>query len=215
MSRPADLLLDLLFPPRCTFCRKFLARDESKICNACRPILPLAKERKESNSAIEDFISVFSYEGLVRDSLLRFKFSGMEQYAVCYGELLSAVIQTKLNIDEIDAVTWVPTSWRRTRKRGYDQSRILAKEVAKHLRKPLIRTLFKNYHNNAQSTMRDASRRRANVIGVYTAINVRKIQGKCFLMIDDILTTGATANEAARIICSAGAVQVHCAVVAS
>ena len=87
--------------------------------------------------------------------------------------------------------------------------------VARELELPLTPALKKLRHTPPQSRMSGAAARRANVLGAYQAVNPEAIRGKTIWLLDDILTTGATASEAARTLLTAGAKQVYCAVVAA
>ena len=109
-----------------------------------------------------------------------------------------------------DAVTWVPVSEKRLRKRGFDQSRYLAASLCVDWHTDPVETLEKVRDNPPQSALTDASARRANVLGVYQAVHPENIAGRRFLLVDDILTTGATLGEAARVLKAAGAADVMC-----
>ena len=212
MKRLVGAILDLLYPPKCVFCRKLLTREEQEICNRCRMELPVFTEELDPGPYCSGAVAALRYEDRVRDSLLRFKFQGMEQYAGCYGKLLAAAC-AQLPLENIDAVTWVPVSRRRRRSRGYDQAQLLAKELAAELGKPMISTLTKIRHNQTQSSLETAEARRANVLGVYQAGTTAA--GRTLLLVDDIVTTGATSSEAARTLLTAGATAVYLAAVAA
>lgn len=205
-------LLDLLYPPKCVFCRKLLRREETEICSRCRMELPVYTGHLEPGPYCTGAAAALFYEDRVRESLLRFKFQGMEQYAVCYGKLLAAAC-AQLPLEEIDAVTWVPVSRQRRRKRGYDQAHLLAKALGSELGKPCLGTLTKVRHNQTQSSLETAEARRANVLGVYRA--GPQAAEKTLLLVDDIVTTGATSSEAARTLLTAGATAVYLAAVAA
>ena len=143
------------------------------------------------------------YEGNIRVSLLRYKFHGQSGYAKVYGEFLSKCIDE--NEISCDIITWVPLSRRRLRSRGYDQAGLLAEEIALKSGLPCVPLLKKVRNNPAQSRTGDAAKRKANVAGVYAAINQEQMQGKCVLLVDDILTTGSTLAEAAKTLKAAGA----------
>ena len=208
MKRFWSGLLDLLYPPKCVFCRKLLGREETAICSRCRMELPVFTGSLEPGPYCSGAAAALYYEDRVRDSLLRFKFHGMEQYADCYGTLLAAAC-AQLPLDQVDAVTWIPVS---RRSRGYDQAELLAKALAPQLGKPWISTLTKIRHTRAQSSLETAEARRANVLGVYRAKTAAA--GKTLLLVDDIITTGATSSEAARTLLTAGAAAVYLAAVA-
>ena len=76
-------------------------------------------------------------------------------------------------------------------------------------------TLKKVRHNKKQSGLGDISQRRANVLGVYRVLDPEAVRGKRVLLLDDVLTTGATAGECARMLLTAGAKEVHCAALAA
>ena len=101
--------------------------------------------------------------------------------------------------------TGVPVSAKRRRSRGYDQTELLAHAVARELELPCTQTLQKIRHNPAQSSQRDAAARRANVLGAYRAVSPERFAGRSVLLIDDILTTGATLSECSRVLLTAGA----------
>ena len=113
-----------------------------------------------------------------------------------------------------DVMTWVPVGSLRRLKRGYDQGKLLAMAVADELGTQAVPLLKKVRNTPPQSGIPDASRRRANVLNAYEAINTPLLRGKSVLLLDDVLTTGATASECARILLTAGAKEVTFAAVA-
>lgn len=214
MKRFFKWVLDLLYPPKCIICHGLLQSGEEEICNRCRLKLPVCDVPPDGGPFLSGCAAVFYYEDPVRDSLLRFKFGGSAHYAQAYGKLLAVAVQADLPVEKIDAVTWVPVSKRRRRKRGYDQARLVAETVAGVLQKPLENTLVKTRDNRPQSSLEDPAARKANVLGVYRPIH-EDLTGKTYLMIDDIYTTGATMGEAARVLLTAGAEAVYGAAVAA
>ncbi|MBR4864596.1 MAG: ComF family protein [Oscillospiraceae bacterium] len=117
-------------------------------------------------------------------------------------------------LDGIDVITWAPVSFLRRFNRGYDQAELIAVALGKELGIPVKRLLKKQRHTRAQSTLNGASERKANIQGAYRAINIADIPGKNILLVDDVLTTGATSNECARILKTAGAESICLATVA-
>ena len=117
--------------------------------------------------------------------------------------------------DGFDVLTWIPISRARKFRRGYDQVELLARSVGRELGMKPVSVLRKVRNNRQQSRIRDAAKRRANVLGVYCICNPDSVRNKRVLLLDDIITTGATASEAARVLLTAGAAEVHCAAVAA
>ena len=206
-------LLDLLYPRRCAFCHK-LTEDGSLLCPACRKTLPYTKGtmQKQKLPFIDGCLSPLYYEGDVRQSLLRYKFHSATAYAEVYGEFLAKCIDE--NGISCDSITWVPLSRGRLRSRGYDQARLLAEELARRQGFPCEALLRKLRNNPAQSGTGSLEKRRANVQGVYQVIRPQAVQGKRILLLDDIVTTGSTLSECARMLRMAGAKQVMAATVA-
>jgi ComF family protein len=117
--------------------------------------------------------------------------------------------------DGFDVLTWIPISRQRKRRRGFDQVELLAQKLGAELQIMPIPTLEKVRNNRQQSRIIGSAQRRANVLGAYIAIAPENIAGKRVLLLDDIITTGATASECARILLTAGAKEVQLAVLAT
>lgn len=154
------------------------------------------------------------YKDEVGESIRRFKFRNAPQYAAAYGRYLSKRIFEEYR-EDYDLLTWVPVSTLRRLSRGYDQSRLLAEAVAGELCREATPLLKKIRNNPPQSSIFGAAQRRANVQGVYKVTNAQQIRGKRILLIDDVITTGATVSESARILLTAGAKEVYCIALAS
>ena len=207
------LILDLLYPPKCVLCQRLLSKQETDLCTDCRKDTDSYISGKERISFIASSTVLWYYEGKIRESLLRYKFSGRRNYANVYARLLAVKLLEQR--DTIDLITWVPISKARLRRRGYDQCMLLANALSRELDIPAVCTLQKIRNNRIQSRLGDISQRKANVLGVYRSINRDSFFGKRILLLDDIITTGATMGECARVLTTDGAVTVHGAAVAA
>ena len=207
-------LMELLFPPKCVMCGTLLKAGETDLCRTCRTEAPEYPNRKIKLQFLDSFAAVWYYEGNVRRSLLRFKFQNARSYASCYGRMLAMKLLREYP-EGFDVLTWVPVSRLRRLRRGYDQVELLAKAVGAELGMTPVPMLKKIRNNRPQSRLDSASARRANVLGAYKLLDGAQAKGKRVLLLDDILTTGATAGECARMLLSAGAKEVHCAAVAA
>ncbi len=197
-------ILDLVYPRRCPFCRRILDKKQL-ICRSCLTKLPFVPQARQAERVrnIEACYSTLYYEKSVRESLLRYKFNGAAAYADAYAVLLAKCIEE--NGISCDIITWVPLSRRRLRKRGYDQARLLAEAAARHMGAPCEKLLRKTRNNPAQSGTASAAARRENVRGVYAPVKPEEISGKTILIVDDIITTGSTLSECAKILKAEGA----------
>ena len=207
-------LMNLLFPPKCVLCRKLLSKEETDLCKQCRVEAPGYSRSKTTPQFLDSFAAVWYYEGSVRESLLRFKFYGARSYGNVYGRLLAMNVMETAEAD-FDVLTWIPVSPLRKLRRGYDQVELIARAAGRELGLEPVPTLKKIRHNRPQSRISDGAKRRANVLGAYRVIAPEQISGKRILLLDDILTTGATMSEAARVLKTAGAKEVHSAAVAA
>ena len=208
-----DAILHLLFPPKCIVCRKLLKDAETDLCLNCRTDSPECHKNNLTFSFLDSWAAVWYYDGYIRKSLHRYKFGRARQYASGYGRLLAMRLGEE-HPEGFDVLTWVPVSRIRKFTRGYDQVELLAEAVGQELGMKPVRTLRKIRNNPPQSGISGIEKRRANVLGVYRLENPEQVKGKRVLLLDDILTTGATAGECARVLLTAGAKEVHCGCVA-
>lgn len=208
-------LLDLLFPPRCVFCRHLLKRGEEGLCSDCQIQLPwcLGENACQSGEFFSQCASPLWYQGLVRDSFHRYKFREATGYSKVYGRLMAQCIQDHFQ-GRYDLITWVPLSAASLKKRGYDQAMLLAMATALELGDVAAETLVKVRSTDAQSGMRDDGARRANVLNAYRAVDPELVASRRILLIDDVITTGATISECARTLRTAGAAEVVCCTLA-
>lgn len=206
-----NVLLDLLFPPQCPFCAK--VQDAPGICPACMESLPWTDESHGLRELGPGLLCAAPlwYDGPVREAIRRFKFRGGVGAAGPLGELIAQAAAERF-FGELDVVTWVPVSAKRLRRRGYDQSRLLAESACKLwgvTPEPLLRKIR---DNPAQSSLESAGERRKNTEGVYEAVG--DLSGKRVLLIDDVCTTGSTLSSCAAVLRAAGAAGVVCAAAA-
>ena len=204
----------LLFPEKCVLCGQILKKDELDLCRKCRVHQPDHPVSGDKYPYLDSWIALWDYQDAVRRSLLRYKFYGQQGYAAAYGRLLAMKLLRE-NRENVDVITWIPISEKRKKKRGFDQVELLAAKIAPQLELPALQLLWKRRDNPQQSKIAGQAQRRANVLGAYEAINREQIAGKRILLLDDILTTGATAGECARILLEAGAKEVHFAAIAA
>ena len=206
LNRINDSLLNFFFPRKCPFCGR--PAGKALLCDQCAKSLPRCEKIRQG----ADFgrcAAPLYYEDNVRKAILDFKFKNRVENLNCFGSLM-AEKAAEVYSDRFDAVTWVPVSKKRLKKRGFDQARMLCASLCVDWHVEPQETLRKITDNPPQSGLDDPAARRANVLNVYEAVEPAAIRGKRFLLIDDILTTGATLSECVRILREAGAADVVC-----
>lgn len=200
-----DLIAHLLYPWKCVFCESVLK--DTDICRECEEKLPytVGDSAMQKFPFIDKCVSPLYYKDKVRASVHRYKFGGCSAYSRRYAALMSDCVENNLDCRSIDVISWIPLSKKRLRQRGYDQARLLAEEIAAKTGLPCRQLLQKVKNNSAQSLTRDAKQRRKNVAGVYALDDGADVSGLRILLVDDVVTTGATMSEAARILRKEGA----------
>ena len=206
-------MLRILYPPKCVLCARFLTREETDLCHHCRQTAEPFPGSKAKIPFIAHWTALWYYKDDVRNSIHRFKFGNRRHYAEIYARLL-AVRLLESRFADVDLVTWVPVSLLRRFRRGYDQAQLLATALGNELSLPVFRVMKKTRHTPPQSTLGHAPQRRANVLGAYRITDPDRIVGKQILLLDDVVTTGATASECAKILLTAGAKEVLLATIA-
>lgn len=215
-------LQELIFPPKCILCRKVLQPEEMDLCHECRTeqeVFPYGRQNPEPESIyrpqfLDSLTAVWYYGGNVRRSIGRYKFQRQVHLSKPFARFLAMKLLEQ-GMDGIDLITWVPVHMLRRLERGFDQSQLLAEAVGAELHIDSVRLLKKRRYNRRQSGLRDASARKANVMGAYRIAAPERVRNKAILLLDDVHTTGNTSEECARMLKLAGAREVHFAAVAA
>ncbi len=208
----AAAFLDLFFPRKCPFCGR--VNPSELPCGDCQESLPwlLGPAAHRHVEFIEDAVSALGYQGAVRDAVLSLKFGKKLSRAKPLGVLTAQCVRDNYP-RSFDLISWPSLSAKRLRKRGFDQAQRLAEEVAKS-RDMTATRLFDKAERPEQSSLTDPAARRANILGAYRLRDPEAVRGKTVLLIDDVLTTGATLSECARVLRAAGACAVYAATLA-
>ena len=120
LNQMSKSLLDFFFPRHCPFCGRVTGK--TLLCEKCEKTLPRCTELR--TGTFGECAAPLYYEDAVRDAILTYKFRGRVEYLNCFGALMAETAASAF-ADRFDAVTWVPVSGKRLKKRGFDQSRML------------------------------------------------------------------------------------------
>lgn len=212
-------VLDVVFPRRCAgcgagpwpfceVCAKGLEPLEPPWCARCGApsLIPVPRCRDCPPTAITTVRAPFRYEGPAREAIHRLKFTGWRDVAAALASAIAACDREA----PADVITWVPLSRRRLAERGYDQARALAVALAHETGTPVVRLLRRTIATGPQARRAGADRLDA-MRGAF--VPSRDVPDRV-LLVDDVLTTGATAAACAQALREAGAHEVHVAVAA-
>lgn len=215
MSALINILVDLLYPPRCMLCGTVMDSSAELLCRSCLyGELPEYEGAPRTVPYFEKCVVPFFYEEPISGAVRRMKFYGMQSYADQFAAWIAVLVRDRL-AGQIDLISWVPCSRRRAWSRGFDQSKLLAQALARELELEAVCTLRKIRHNPKQSKTPNAAMRRANVLGAYQAFLPERFRGKRILLIDDVITTGATMSECGKVLKMAGSGELFCAAAAA
>lgn len=212
----------------CDICGREVFANE-RICSRCAPLLPwnngtvcplcgrkikeegVCLECKQKPLGAEKARSVFTYEGEAARLVIRFKRGAKYLYRTLCEQALPLL---EREFSEAEAITFVPMTKKAQRKRGYNQSELLAKELARRSGKPFLECAVKKAETQSQKLL--GRRERAhNLEGCFRAENRKAWEGKKLLIVDDTMTTGATVGELASVLKRAGAHSVFVLTIAS
>lgn len=224
IKAPIYLLLDMIYPPRCAACRNEVGAAHSlcttcfssirmisdPACACCGEPFDFAVEKGAlcgkclSDPAPYDrACSVMVYDDASRRMITSFKYSDRTHLSIVLSQLMSARGHELLSA--CDVIAPVPLHWRRHLMRRYNQSYLLARQLAQKTGKPVMKRLVRRVRYTSQQTGLSRTEREKNVRGAFKVSARANVKDKAVLLIDDVLTTGATIESCARALKKAGA----------
>ncbi len=218
-------MLNLLFPKVCMGCKQLLIKGEDVLCLNCIHALPVASFHKSGNNLLKNrfygrfivenatSIIYFQKRGLAQELLHNLKYRGKREISNFFGRWLGAELAELNSYKNIDIVIPVPLHKQRLRKRGYNQVEGFGKEIAKALQVPYRDDiLIKVSKSNSQVFKTRILRFEAEEI--FAIQNLEVIANKSILLVDDIVTTGATLEKCALQLLKAENVRISIATIA-
>ena len=214
-------LLDLISPRLCVVCGQRLTVSEEIICSMCNLHLPrtgFQKDPYENEMAklfwhqipIERATALFYYEAHSETAniLYELKYKNHPEIGEVMGRLMARELQTSGFFDGIDGIVPIPLARKRQRQRGYNQSLEIARGVSEITGLPIYDKVARRNAFEGSQTSKGRWERNENVEGVFEVKDDSAIQGKHLLIIDDVVTTGATVIACAKELCKGGHVKV-------
>jgi len=199
-------LKSIFFPERCPYCRD-VVRPCEIYCEECRDKMP-ARTYKKKISGVYEAMAVVPYDGIFRDAILRIKSGKRKQYAYQLAKYMAKKLLEEFEVLSFDVITFVPLHPDDLKERGFNQCELLAKYMSELLNIP-YKALLKKTRKNAPQHDLPASKRKKNVEGVFKPADKYSIKNKRILIIDDIVTTGFTLGECAKILEENGALEIY------
>lgn len=214
MTEPADVCL-------CPACVTALTTDPHQTCLRCSSTIGPHTDTSAGCSRCRDEVVRFDsatrlgvYDGRLREAVLRIKHVAGDALAEALGTVFAHKLRQRSGSDGPQLVVPVPLHWRRRLTRGYNQAESVARGIATELRVPLATRAVRRVRPTPKQTAVTPAERRRNVAGAFRPTTLAAVKGLRVLLVDDVLTTGATADAVATAVRTAGAAQVHVAVLA-
>jgi len=231
-ARLAEAFGRLLYPPHCAVCRRPLDEHEDRyLCRECIAAIEFVCEPacrkcghelgpytaegarcahcRNTPLRFDRAVAAAHHTGPARDLVLAFKFAAQKQNAYPLSKLLAARLGDSGLLDRVEFIVPVPLHTSRLRERGFNQSELLAHELGDQLGLRVVTgNLRRVVNTRPQTRQMSSATRRANVKGAFAVKSSAAFAGKSLLLVDDVLTTGATAGECARSLYRAGAAAV-------
>jgi ComF family protein len=232
-----DTVMDLLYPRQCAACGGAAGDDGRRtICWDCvaslqwvvDPFCSLCGDPvdgavghgyecsvcRRHRPHFEAARSAMRYRGPLRAVMQAFKYNHVTSIERDLTDCLEACVRVQYPRAVFDAVTCVPLHPRKQRTRTYNQSALLAQGLGRRLRTDTWTRCLRRIKDDRSQTRLTAVQRRGNVRGVFEACDAAWVKGRRMLLVDDVMTTGATVDECSRVLKKAGAASVHVVTVA-
>lgn len=206
LKKALIFLLQILYPKQCLICGKL---EQDTICSKCYNFLKIeAKIENYENKNFKEHLYIFKYEGKIRNLIIDYKFNDKPYLNELFAKIILKNEKICRKIKKYGIIIPVPIHKKRKSERGYNQSELIAKRVAKNLKLELVTDSLIKQKNTLPQSILSKKQRQENAKQVYKIQNKQKIENKKIILLDDIYTTGATTEECSKILKQNGAKEI-------
>ncbi|NUM51371.1 MAG: ComF family protein [Flavobacteriales bacterium] len=219
-------LIDLIYPNICVACNKNLSTNEKQICSRCYLKLPYTRFAEEKDNAIEKIfwgrvpieaamaLFYFNKGNRVQSILHQLKYKGNFEIGIDMGILAGNELKTSVRFADLNLITAVPLHSQKKKQRGYNQSEMFAKGIAKATCISTDFSVIERTIYTQTQTQKSRLERLNNVEKAFFIPNPEKIKNKHILLVDDVITTGATLEACAACLQKVNGVKISIAAIA-
>ena len=226
-----EKVIDIFYPKRCAFCDRVLPVGEKFLCSECSGLTPEVGEHycmkcgkpveedeeycidcTNKETTFQYGRSVFVYNGLVKDSISRFKYHGRQEYAAFYAHAMYRQFGTWIARIAPDALIPVPIHKERRQRRGYNQAELVALELGRLCKVPVAADYLVRIKNTQPQKELSGKERLANLSQAFSVRTMSQELYKnleCVIIVDDIYTTGSTVETCAQILREQGVGRIY------
>ncbi|PKB17006.1 ComF family protein [Flavobacterium sp. 5] len=203
-------LINLFFPKVCAGCKSFIGSNEYVVCTVCRHELPLTNHHlNPENEAFKrfygripvEYVSAFLYfnkKGMVQEMIHNLKYKGHEEIGTFLGEWCAADLENCSIMKNVDAIIPVPLHKKRLKERGYNQVTNFGLALSKSFEIPLNDTILMRKVYSKTQSKKNLLGRMDGIQTVFDVVYDENDKGKHYLLIDDVITTGATLEACSK-----------------
>ena len=214
VSCSTEALMRMVYPAYCGVCSAFLELRERWLCAPCLDKLQRLKRNPEDSlidsklQHVDEAWALYPYRSPVREAIFAVKFEKKRQVIRIFQEDLRSFAHLIKTLTTYDALIPIPLDRSKLIEREFNQAELIARFMASVLKTPVQNKILQKHYSTAPQSRLNKEERLANLLGTFEVSTPRKVRDRAFLLVDDIFTTGATAEEAARTLKRQGAKRV-------
>ena len=219
------VLLDFILPRFCPSCKNKLTNVENTVCNSCLSKIKLAdpefinseyQRKYESKRIISGFVShyIFEKDKELQNIIHALKYDRKFHIGIFLGECLGKHFKSQLQSWNINMIFPIPLHHLKKAERGFNQSYYIAKGISSQTSMAVKSNVIERIRFTQSQTTMTLKEREENVEGAFKVRKTENVKGKNVLLVDDVMTTGATINECGRVLLEAGANRIYASTVA-
>jgi ComF family protein len=212
-------IIEYIFPRYCPICNKRMGAGEKSICFLCLSDFPRINAHSIEGNPIEKLYwthlpieratSFFFYDSIEsREVIYHTKYFKDPKVGEAVARVMAEELMTTDFFDGMDLIVPIPLHPRRLRKRGYNQCDFIAKGISEVTGLPIEKDAVRRIVDNSSQTHLSVKERKENVIGIFQLVHPEKVRGKHILLVDDVITTGATSISCGQELAKAGVVKI-------
>lgn len=219
-------IVNLFYPKTCLHCGNHLTIHEDFLCMHCDLLMPYTEYTDWKNNPLEKTflgripveeataLLFFRKQGITQHLIHLLKYKGVETIGKYIGDILGKRLVESQRFKTLDGIIFVPLHPKKQQQRGYNQLSLFAESLAGHLNIPLINDVLIKVKISETQTHKNRSNRFEKLNEKFQIINPERIHGKHLLLVDDVITTGATLEACANELLKAGNIKISIATIA-
>lgn len=219
-------LINLFYPKDCKICGRILVKNENTLCLACIHELPITNYSWDNENPVKKVfygraeienatsLLIFNKKGVVQKLIHQLKYKGQKEIGLFLGQWMGKEINKSINHEKVDVVVPVPLHKKKLKTRGFNQVEDFGKEIAAELNIPYLDNVLLKTSLSSSQTLKGRLARWGEIEETFVLSKPESITGKHILLVDDLITTGATLEACVHVLQQAKNVRISIATMA-